>query len=160
MPATQSSQITVHKLDLEGKEVWRYTGVLMESDPNKIVIHALFDRDAVDVAGLILNRGDRFIELFYFDRWYNIFTIYDGASAVLKGWYCNITRPARLEGNNLYAEDLALDLIVFPDHSYVILDNDEFEALELSETDRAQALAALDELIQRVEYASSPFTPA
>jgi hypothetical protein len=41
---------------------------------------------------------------------------------------------------------LALDLLVFPDGRQIVLDEDEFNALPLSEAERQSALAALAEL--------------
>jgi predicted RNA-binding protein associated with RNAse of E/G family len=149
--------IKIHKLDAKGNEQWRYEGIVQEEDDTRITLEAYFDHEEVEFEGIQLRRGDRFVETFYFDRWYNIFAIYDGKTDEFKGWYCNITRPARIEMNHLYAEDLALDLIVFPDRTYQVVDQDEFEALNLSRSDRSKALYALDELIERAKAALQPF---
>ena len=42
--------------------------------------------------------------------------------------------------------DLALDLLVFPDGSQLVLDEDEFAALNLSPSEQAAARQALAEL--------------
>ncbi len=149
--------ITIHKLDSQGRELWRYEGALLHKNEVEITIEAFFDRDDVTFNGLQLRRGDRFVETFYFDRWYNIFAIYDQGKATIKGWYCNITRPAWLEGNNLFAEDLALDLIILPGLQIKVLDEDEFEELKLDDQDRARALAAKRELIKLAERGEAPF---
>ena len=65
---------------------------------------------------------------------------------LLRGWYCNVGKPALLDGDCLSYVDLALDLLVFPDGRQVVLDEDEFLNLDLSPVDRQQALAALEEL--------------
>jgi hypothetical protein len=69
---------------------------------------------------------------------------------VLKGWYCDITRPAALSGGELVVEDLDLDLWRSADGTDVLrLDEDEFEASGLAASDpqaAAAAVAALDEL--------------
>lgn len=68
----------------------------------------------------------------------------------LKGWYCDITRPAVLRDGELLVEDLDLDLWVSADGSSVLrLDEDEFEESGLAARDPAAADAArraLDEL--------------
>jgi predicted RNA-binding protein associated with RNAse of E/G family len=68
----------------------------------------------------------------------------------LKGWYCDITRPATLSGGELVVEDLDLDLWRSADGTAVLrLDEDEFEESGLRATDPTAAeaaLAALDEL--------------
>jgi protein associated with RNAse G/E len=97
--------------------------------------------------GITLKRGDRFMETFYTDRWYNIFEIYDRDDGALKGWYCNVSRPALFEGDNcLSYVDLALDLWVAADGTQTVLDEDEFAELELERDIRMKALAALEEL--------------
>lgn len=141
-----TESITIHKLDAHGHEVWAYAARLLARGDGWITVEAAFDRQDVDLHGLMLRRGDRMVERFFADRWYNVFAIHDGDGARLKGWYCNITRPARLLPADVFAEDLALDLLVLPDGSSRILDEDEFEALGLPEEERAMASAAMHEL--------------
>ena len=93
--------------------------------------------------------GDVFTEHYWRDRWYAVKEV-RGAAPVLKGWYCDITRPAVVRDGELIAEDLDLDLWVSADGATVLrLDEDEFAASGLAERDpeaAAHALAALDEL--------------
>ncbi len=82
--------------------------------------------------GTIIRTGDRFIETYFTERWYNVFEIHDREDDRLKGWYCNIGRPAVMESENTISYvDLALDLWVAPDGSQTVLDEDEFDALDL-----------------------------
>lgn len=81
---------------------------------------------------------------FYADRRYNAFEVH-AADGRLKGWYCNITRPARIADTEVSAEDLALDLWVDPQRRVTVLDEEEFAALDLSPVERTAALAALRE---------------
>jgi predicted RNA-binding protein associated with RNAse of E/G family len=149
--------ITVHKLNENGKEVWRYRGEVLERSDNSVTLQAHFDHDDLDFHRLQIRRGDRFIETFYDDRWYNIFTIYDVDDNRHKGWYCNIARPARLEAEDIFADDLALDLIVTPEGESFVLDEDEFAALELSPDEHQQALETLAELKTMALNKSGPF---
>ena len=109
-----SASVTVHKLDAQGREVWTYDGIVLERGPHFLILQAFFDRQDVELCGLALHRGDRFVETFYDDRWYNVFAVHDRDTDEHKGWYCNITRPALLTDDAVKAEDLALDLVVFP----------------------------------------------
>jgi predicted RNA-binding protein associated with RNAse of E/G family len=95
---------------------------------------------------IVLKRGDRFVETFYTDRWYNIFEIYDRDDGRLKGWYCNIGYPAVLEKNIVSYIDLALDLWVATDGKQAVLDEDEFLELPVDVNVRALAYSALEEL--------------
>lgn len=150
--------ITVHKLDHRGIEVWRYDGTLIERTPSRLTLEASFDRESVTIGNITLVRGDRFVETFFTDRWYNIFALYDRENGRHKGWYCNIARPARFEPGHLFAEDLALDLIVDRLGGWVVVDQDEFEALEISAEDRKRAQEALEELQRLVSLGEEPFS--
>lgn len=149
--------IVVHKLDEHGEEVWRYEGVLLHRSTKQLTLEARFDREDVSFHGLSLRRGDRFIETFYSDRYYNVFAVHDLEELRLKGWYCNIACPARFEPGHVFARDLALDLVVFPDGSWKVLDEDEFQALEVGEEVRQRALDALRELQSLAAAQEGPF---
>jgi protein associated with RNAse G/E len=138
--------ITVIKRNLAGEETWRYIGRLLLHKDNKIILEARFNMPDTNVHEIILKHGDRFIETFYTDRWYNFFEIHDLHSDEIKGWYCNVGYPAVLNGGVLSYIDLALDLLIFPDGRQLVLDEDEFEQLPLTAEQRSQSLAALEEV--------------
>ena len=140
------STLTVIKLDYSGRETWRYHGLLIERGDNHLILKAYFDHQDASFDGLLLRKGDLFIETFFNDRWYNIFEVYDVIDNCLKGWYCNIGWPARFQNHTISYRDLALDLLVFPNGHQIILDRDEFEALPLSRNVRQQAESALKNL--------------
>jgi len=152
------SVITVLKLNERGVEVFRYSGTLVGKQGTSLTLEAYFERSDIQFFGLTFREGDRFIETYYSDRWFNIFEIHDAGDDHLKGWYCNITRPARIDQGHIYAEDLALDLLVYPDGRVQVLDEDEFEEIALGESDRKNALSALEELKQRVKTRKWPFS--
>jgi protein associated with RNAse G/E len=139
-------KITVIKQDPEGIEAWRYSGKILGQDENYIILEAYFDRDDMDFHGMKLCKGDRFIEIYYFDRWYNIFEIHHHVDDHLKGWYCNVCSPAVIDNRDLTYKDYALDLLIFPDGRQVVLDEDEFNALALSPQIKKCSLDALQEL--------------
>lgn len=133
----------VLKLDLTGVVTWQYHGDVLERQAHRVMLQAFFDRPDMPFLELELKRNDRFVETFYTDRWYNIFEIYDRDDKNLKGWYCNISRPAVLGDATVSYVDLALDLWVAADGTQTVLDYAEFEALVLAPEDRDQALGAL-----------------
>ncbi len=149
--------ITIHKLDATGREVWAYPTRLLARGQGWIRVEGDFDRDDVVFRDWSVRRGDRMVEIFYADRPYNVFAVHDGSAGGLKGWYCNITRPARLSPADVYFEDLALDLVVFPDGRSLVLDEDEFAGLALSTEERARARQALDELLELSRRREGPF---
>lgn len=150
--------ITVIKNDHAGREVWRYAGRVLARGATWVQLEARFDRPQdVHTPYHTFRRGDRFVEWFFSDRWYNIFEMHDADDDRLTGWYCNITRPARLEETAIYADDLALDVFVAPHGTVIVLDEDEFAALPLDEETRVQARRALGELLRRIAAREAPF---
>jgi protein associated with RNAse G/E len=138
--------ITVLKLDTNNQETWRYQGKILDYEDHKIVIEAFFNRNDVEFHGIQLNRNDRFLEYFFNNRWYNIFQIHDREDDHLKGWYCNVCQPAIFSDSNISYIDLALDLLVFPDGKQLVLDEDEFEVLDLPNHTSKMAINGLNQL--------------
>ncbi len=96
---------------------------------------------------------DALTERYWFGRWYNIFALYDEAG-VLKGWYANICTPISFDGRTIRYTDLDLDLWVWPDHRYRVLDEEEFAARVVPVMPEAvirKARAALETLIRDAE---------
>lgn len=136
------------KLDESGREVWRYPGRVLARKDHSIRLEAFFDRAAADLGPVVFQRGDRFVETFYTDRWYNVFAVYDGAGGDLKGWYCNICRPAEIGEDTVRCEDLALDVWVSVSGAVHVMDEDEFVALKITDEGRRMALAGLERVLQ------------
>ena len=141
-------RIKVQKKNPAGEVMYEYEGVLLSRDERSIKLEALFDRADMPFMDVVFKMGDRFVEYYYTDRWYNIFVIHDGMNGAIKGWYCNIGKPAVIEDEVVSYVDLALDLWVSADGKQTVLDQDEFEALELNAELRTGALNGLAELKQ------------
>ena len=78
----------------------------------------------------------------------------------LKGWYCNICRPATLVDGELNCVDLELYLFVDPEGGILRLDEEEFEDLGLRDEDPhayEEARAALEKLEGMVRRGEPPF---
>ncbi len=153
-----TTTITVNKLNLQNDVTWSYTGEVIERAPQHILLEARFNRDTVDLGYAVFERNDRFVERFFADRWYNIFEIHSVHDDHLKGWYCNIVKPAAFGDRTIEQVDLALDLWINPDGSYQVLDQAEFDALPLDATTRQRARRAVGELIDLLYQHAEPFT--
>ncbi|MFF5362450.1 DUF402 domain-containing protein [Streptomyces scabiei] len=133
-----------------GRTKIRYPARLVSDDGTRVVVRAAWASEGVRDFGFVrFEPGDVFTEYYWRDRWYAVKEVRD-ARGVLKGWYCDITRPATLSGGELVVEDLDLDLWRSADGTDVLrLDEDEFEESGLAKSDpeaAAAAVAALDEL--------------
>ena len=153
-------EVTVRKLDVAGGEKWRWRAVVHQATARSLLVEARFNAPEVDRFGIEFRRGDRILESYFADRWYNIFAVYGSDTGVFKGWYCNISRPANLTDGEVDWVDLELDVVVRPDHRSAVLDEEEFAALRIPEDERLAARRAVDELLRHARAASGPFASA
>lgn len=133
-----------------GRTKLRYPASVVADDGTRLSVRAPWAADGVRDFGFVrFEPGDVFTEHYWRDRWYAVKEVRD-AESVLKGWYCDITRPAVVRDGEVLAEDLDLDLWLSADGATVLrLDEDEFAESGLAERDpeaAARALAALEEL--------------
>jgi len=150
-------KIKVQKKNPAGEVTYEYEGVVLSRAEHSIVLEALFDRADMPFMNVVFKTGDRFVEYYYSDRWYNIFAIHDREDGQIKGWYCNIGQPAAIDDGMVSYVDLALDLWVSVDGKQTVLDEDEFEELKLSEELKTGALNGLDELKGLFKSKNPPF---
>ena len=150
------SRIKVQKKNPAGDVTYQYEGDLVRRDENTIVLEALFDRRDMPFQDIVFKTGDRFLEFYYSDRWYNIFEIHDRDDGQIKGWYCNVGMPAVFEEGIVSYVDLALDLWVSSNGKQTVLDEDEFAQLGLEEEVRAGAMLGLQELRLLFESKNPP----
>jgi uncharacterized protein len=153
------AQVTVYKLDEQGQEVWQYPARVLKRGQEFICLEAYFDRPDMDLGFTTFKQGDRFIEYFYSNRWYNLFAVYDRDDGCFKGWYANICRPAHIDATAVRCEDLALDLWITPQGQTMLLDEAEFELLPLTAHERGQSRAAVQHLMGLAEQRRLPRTP-
>lgn len=133
-----------------GRTKIRYKGELIGDDGTRVSVRAPWAGAGVRDFGFVrFEPGDVFTEYYWRDRWYAVKEV-RAADGGVKGWYCDIARPAVVSGTELVVEDLDLDLWRSADGGDVRrLDEDEFAGSGLVERDpraAAAALAALDEL--------------
>ncbi|MER5917769.1 DUF402 domain-containing protein [Streptomyces sp. NPDC001982] len=126
-----------------GRTKIRYPAELLQDDGTRIVVRAAFAGGTVRDFGFVrFEPGDVFTEYYWRDRWYAVMEVRDPAGS-LKGWYCDVARPATFSGTELVVEDLDLDLWRSADGTDVRrLDEDEFEESGLRESDPEAAAAA------------------
>jgi protein associated with RNAse G/E len=144
------SAIHIRKLKPGGKLDYAWDGVVLRCDESGIVLRAEFNVDVVERDFATFRRGDIFVEFYYWDRCFNVFQVSE-PDGTLKGWYANVGLPAEETSNpgELQYVDLALDVWARPGGDYVVLDQDEFEALldehaELAEAARSGQQALLE----------------
>jgi len=150
--------ILVRKLNYEERETWRWSGSMVERRNGMMVIDALFNAPPRDLGYMKLEGTDLFHEFYYSDRWFNIFQVF-GADGTMKGWYCNICKPARIGDRQIDFVDMVLDVFVYPDGRSLVLDREEFEEKRAIYTpeDARRAEEAVAQLLEMVRRREPPF---
>jgi hypothetical protein len=159
------AELTIVKLAPDGSEAARYQGEVVDHYRDSwVLVLATWTNRTIDVGGLSFSLGDNLLEWFSPQHPFNAFAVFSPADQ-LKGWYANVTHPARLDATqdppNLIWHDLFLDLVGLTDGSFTIRDEDELLASGLSHAEPelyARILEAQSELIRRFEHRLTPFT--
>lgn len=158
------AELTIVKLAPDGSEAARYQGEVMgHYQDSWVLVLATWTNRTIDLGGLSFCPGDNLLEWFSPRHPFNAFAVFSPADQ-LKGWYANVTNPARLDATQdppvLIWHDLFLDLVGLDDGSFTIRDEDELLASELSHVEpelHARILEAQSELIRRFEHRLPPF---
>lgn len=149
--------ITVMKYTPRGEQSLQYPAQLLAHLEHGVMLDARWTYPRRDLDYTVFEPGDRFVEYFYTDRWFNIFAI-SSANGRRKGWYCNIAAPAQVSETRVEQVDLLLDVWVHPDGQVVILDEDEFAAdTTLTDDQRQGAMHGLQELLTLIAQRREPF---
>ncbi len=96
---------------------------------------------------------------FYYKKdWFNVISMVRRSGIY---YYCNIASPSIYDGEAIKNIDYDLDVKVFPDGEYLLLDQNEFNyhcnLMHYSDEIRERCLAAQDELIRMVKNKEDPF---
>ena len=149
--------ITVSKLNSLGEIKIQYQGEIVEHLSNGVVIQAYWKYPTKELGYTRFEPGDRFIEYYYTNRWFNIFDI-STTDGKRKGWYCNVAEPALIHDDHIEQVDLLLDVWLDPGGGLLLLDEDEFEAdTTLTDKQRKGARQGLHELLQMIATQAEPF---
>ena len=136
----------------------QYDADVIKDDGSHVVVRGPWaEPEARDLGFVRFEPGDVFTEHYWRERWYSVKEVRT-EGGVLKGWYCDVARPVRVEDGLLVSEDLDLDLWVSADGRTILrLDEDEYAAGGLAETDPAAATQAQDALAELERLADGGF---
>ena len=146
----------------DGTERRRWFGHVARQDGPLIVVDAVFDEEIKhDLLGTIAS-GTISKEYYWLDRWYSIFRFHE-PSGSLRNFYCNLNMPPVFADGVLDYVDLDIDVVVWPDFSYKVLDRDDYEVnsrlFGYSNEVKAKVEATLQEVLERIEARDLPNGP-
>jgi protein associated with RNAse G/E len=154
-------EIIVRACKYDGTEHRRWPARITKAADNLLILDAEFTEDIHHQLLGTVERGTTSIEYYWFDRWYNIFRFLK-PTGELRSFYCNVNIPPTFEGQVLSYIDLDIDILVAPDLTYQIVDEDEFD-INAARYDyplnvRECAYQALTELVSLIEKRDFPFS--
>ncbi len=152
--------VTVRKLRPDGSEATRYPGQVIPCIDRWIAVRAEWRLQRIDLGCLNFEPGDLLHEYFSPDRPFNAFAVF-APDRRFKGWYCNVTSPSRIEGDQISWQDLVIDIIVCRDGRNVVLDEEELADSGLEQDDPGLyrfILNAWTELEQHIRDRAYPFS--
>ena len=157
---TETAEVLVRSCKHGGRLHRSWPARVARRENSLIVLDAFFaDEVRHSLIGTI-EAGTLSTEFFWTDRWYSVFRFQAPDGRLLK-FYCNINTPSTLEHGLLTFVDLDVDVLVEPDYSYEVLDQNEFERhAELYRYPAAyhtKVQESLDELRHLIENRQFPF---
>ena len=162
---TVGDRLTVVKLAPDGSEAARYPGTIVarKDHGSWVVVRAIWTHRHIEVEGLTFSPGDVLAEWFSPHHDFNAFAVH-AINGELRGWYANVTLPARLDADAsppiLAWQDLYLDVVALPDGTTTVCDEDELAASGLMQNDPRlykRIVRARDEILARFARRTTPF---
>lgn len=95
---------------------------------------------------------------YYKKRWFNVISMVRKTGIY---YYCNIATPSIYDGESIKNVDYDLDVKVFPDNSYMVLDRNEYEyhchIMNYPENIKEKCEKEMESLIKMIEEKQKPF---
>ena len=157
---TGDNPVTINSRKFDGAIHRTWKANLLKKDDSLLILLGEFEKEIAHPYLGVIGRGTLSYEFYWTDRWYNVFRFHEPGGG-LRNFYCNVNLPPKFENNILDYIDLDIDLLVWKDFSYQVLDFDEFEQnaarFSYSQEIYENATSSLDELISLVKNKSYPF---
>ena len=154
-------EIFVHSCKHDGRVNRRWPARVSRREGALVVLDAVFEEEVRHPLIGIIEAGTHSTEFFWTDRWYSVFRFQTPDGRLLR-FDCNINTPARLADGVLSFVDLDVDVLVNPDYSFKVLDEDEFdlhaELYAYPPTYRDNVRRALEELLHLIDSRQFPFS--
>lgn len=155
--AGQIVTINSRKYDQSIRRSWLCE--LIDQADGLMVFAGTFDQDVTHPDLGHITRGTTSYEYYWLDRWYNIFRFHEPDGS-FRNYYCNISMPPSIAGDVVDYVDLDIDIVVWPDATFEILDESEFvenaALFNYPESVRLNVSAALGELLSMIRNNQLP----
>jgi len=152
-------KVTVNSRKYDGRIRRTWQCKLVERQESLVVLVGEFEQD-IEHPGLgRINCGTLSHEYYWLDRWYNIFRFHE-PNGTFRNYYCNVAMPPEFDGSTLDYVDLDIDILVWPDHRYEVVDRDDFQrnTFKYGYTSEIRQMAdnSVDEIVRMIESKALP----
>lgn len=158
--ASEPRAVVVRSLKYDGREHRRWRASLVSREGTLLVLSGVFEQEVAHALLGPIRAGTLSTEYFWTDRHYSVFRFTEPGGAH-RNFYCNVNTPPVMSGDTLSFVDLDIDVLVAPDFTYQVLDEDEFELhsarYSYPETLRARVRESVAELVELIELRRFPF---
>lgn len=156
--STNTIIINSRKFDGVIHRTWK--AKLIEQNNSLLSFVGEFEKEVFHPSLGVIRRGTISYEFYWLDRWYNVFRFHEPDSS-LRNFYCNVNMPPTFINEVLNYVDLDVDILIWKDFSYQVLDLDEFEdnarKYSYPEDLRRKVQTSVSELIFLIENRIFPF---
>ena len=152
--------VTINSRKYDGEIHKSWQAELLSETSDLLTFLGKFDFEVNHSKLGVIRRGTVSYEFYWKNRWLNVFRFHE-PEGDLRNFYCNLNLPPVLTDGVLDYVDLDVDVLVWRDFSFEILDVDEYERhavkYNYSKELREKVDAALKELLLMIERKSFPF---
>lgn len=155
-----NEQIIINSRKFDGEIHRNWKCRLVEQKDSLLVFVGEFEKEVKHSNLDVIGRGTISYEYYWLDRWFNIFRFHEPDGS-LRNFYCNINMPPKFHEGVLDYVDLDIDVLVWQDFSFEILDLDEFrensEKFNYPDELKTKVQKTLDKLLKMIEMREFPF---
>ena len=154
-------EIVVHSCKHDGRVNRSWPARFIKREGALLVLEGVFAEEVRHTLIGLIEAGTLSTEFYWTDRWYSVFRFQSPGGRLLK-FYCNVNTPPLLKDGVLSYVDLDVDVLVEPDFSHLVLDEEEFERhaeiYGYPPLYRTRVREAVGEILRLVEAREFPFS--
>lgn len=152
--------ITVNSRKFDGEIHRKWEAELIGRKNSLLELVGIFEFEVNHPHLGFIRRGTVSYEFYWLDRWYNVFRFHE-PDGELRNFYCNLNMPPTFNKGVLDYIDLEIDVLIWKDFSFEILDLDEFEEkaakFKFPADLKIKTEKSLDELLKMIKIRQFPF---
>jgi len=156
----ENQVITINSRKYDGSIHKSWNAKLLSKNDSLLTFLGKFEKKIKHQHLGVIGRGTISYEFYWLNCWYNIFRFHE-PDGKLRNFYCNINLPLNFNGKVLDYVDLDIDILVWKDFSYQVLDFEEFEAnaerFSYSDKLRKKVKKTQKKLLSLIENRTFPF---